>query len=211
FSFSAALAQQLDYFRIALLERFGKRRIPVHVLLIDVASVSQQQFYHLLIAANDSLMQEGDVLVIFYVGIRACVQNCFGRRYMAVNHRQAQRRPPILLDLEIHVRFVRQQQFYRVALIKCRCPVQRREPDLIQIAQFSGLMDFRAVDSAAPTNDSRGQNRAGSTEAEGNSTFRGYAVERASLFRLLHSSASQCLLAKVVKSSAFIGEASSYF
>src|SRR5438093_340567 len=40
-----------------------------------------------------------------------------------------------MLALELrrgHVRFVRQQQFYRVALIKCRCPVQGREPVLIQ-------------------------------------------------------------------------------
>jgi hypothetical protein len=40
--------------------------------------------------------------------------------------------------------------------------------DPFQIAQFSGFMDFRAVNGAAPTHDGHCQNRAPSNEADGN-------------------------------------------
>ena len=210
---------------------------------------------------------------------------------MAMDHRQPQRRPPILLDLEVHIRFVRQQHFYRVASVERRCPVQGRESvpiqqihirllsqkqfhhffltvkrrpmqrclaaavpgvdqllvlfqksgnlvnvadnhrainvfrcptcqqefhellfaaasgagqhrpalcvggvdqfrvflqtrlDLFEIAQFSGFMDFRALDGDAPSHDGHGQDRAPSTEADGNLISRGRALQGESLFR----------------------------
>ena len=49
-----------------------------------------------------------------------------------MDHRQAQRRPTILLHFDVHVCLVGQQQFYRVSLVKCCRPVQGRESVPVQ-------------------------------------------------------------------------------
>ena len=103
FSLRAMLAQKLDDLLIALFHRLIQRRFPVRVLRVHVRFLIQQQFYHLLFAANDSLVQKGNVLVILCVGVRAAIQQSFGRRHVAMDHRQPQRRPTILLDLDVHV------------------------------------------------------------------------------------------------------------
>jgi len=55
--------------------------------------------------------------------------------------------------------------------------------DPFEITQFSGLMDFRALDGDAPSHYGHGQDRAPSTEADGNLISRGRALQGESLFR----------------------------
>src|SRR6266568_6069855 len=73
FFFPTMLAQNLGDFVIALFQRLVQRRFPLRVLCVYIRFFGQQQFYHLLFAANDSLMQKGDVLLILYVGVRASI------------------------------------------------------------------------------------------------------------------------------------------
>src|SRR5439155_27162931 len=70
FSLSAMLAQKLDDLLIALFLRLIERCFPRRVLRVQVRLLIQQQFYHLLFAANDSLVQKGNVFVVLCVGIR---------------------------------------------------------------------------------------------------------------------------------------------
>src|ERR1700758_1084026 len=58
FSLRPTLAQELDDLLIALFHRLIQRRFPLRVLLVDVRFLIQEQFYHLLFAANDSLVQK---------------------------------------------------------------------------------------------------------------------------------------------------------
>src|SRR5260370_9460209 len=132
FSLRSMLAQKLDDLLIALFLRVIQRLFPVRVLLVHVRFLIQQQCHHLLLAANDSLVQKGNVLVILYVRVRAAIQQSFGGSQVAMDHRQAQRRPTILLDFDVHVCLVGQQQFYRVSLVKCCRPVQGRESVPVQ-------------------------------------------------------------------------------